>query len=116
MGLTQHLLCRTAFFQHIATSEEPVVLNLWRVIAQEGMIPSVRADAIFNLLCRIAWVDAGIDRRAHIQGAPGRHRRCPVTPIDPADVEIDRVIERIKVAMLKAFFIPAGFERLERRN
>ena len=58
---------------------------------------------------RLLRINTRVDGSSNIQRAPGGHRRGPVTARDLAHINIDRMIQRIEVGVVKSTLIPGDF-------
>ena len=70
-------------------------------------------DAGKNLVLAIGDRPARQDRDATVDVAPGRHARGPVAALDDARIEIDRMHQRLEMAIGLGALVPLLFQLLQ---
>ena len=103
----------TARLQDITFSVKARIGHLRRPAAEPGIRRRV-SQAIIDLRAGLVGRDAGIDGRAHVEFAPGRHRRRPVPAFDLADIEVDGMLQVFEMTMAMTLFVPPGFDAPQR--
>src|SRR5258708_35084964 len=103
-----------AVLEHVTLRLEAVIDDLRRIVGEEAVGPRGVADRRLDLALGRGDLLAGIDGDADVEDAPGRHARRPVSAFDPADIEIDRVLDRLIGRVVLAPRIPRLFEPVQR--
>jgi hypothetical protein len=97
----------------IARRQEARPYDFGRVAGKERMDPGGLLDAGGNLGLAFGDGPARQDADAAIDVAPGRNARGPVSAFDDAGIEIERVVDFAKEAMVLRALVPLRLEAFE---
>jgi len=114
MGAAERSLGLRTRLERVALGEEAVPLDLWRHVGEKRVVARGLRHRGLDLARRVGGALAGVDRDTAVDRAPGGHRGGPVAALDPAHVEVDRVVEFREMRMGRLAGVPLRLERAQR--